>query len=635
MKGSGLVFLIISASFMVFLSDASAFTNVTDCSVLDSPGENYQLIQDISTTTSVPCIVINSSNISLDCNNHSIIGSGNSWGIYLSHSDNITVINCKVFNFSTAGIEVYNSSFDLIENNEASNQTGSHGIVIDRYSQNNTIRNNICDYNQMTGLIAIEETSAYNLFINNTARYNQDHGMEIEHSAHHNYFINNTISNNRYTGIKLSPGTNQNLIQGNNLAFSEGQGINIDNSSSNIIQENDISHSINDGINIGSNSFHNAINRNTLLNTSIGISLVSNATNITIANNTLTNIRAAGIFMDVADNVTIDSNEFIDITNADIQMVSSRDSIAVYNNTLTSKGKLLLFGNLYFNSSTYGNHWSSYDEPSEGCEDSNSDGICDSYYTINSNNIDYFPIALNAGAVSNNGINNVGGSGGGSSTLTNKVSLSVQQTQILIRTENIEDEFLLSLKEILGGLNNTGKEKLLNISNEISKNISVIRNAIVEEGTLITTKIRYSGDNLTKFIFYDIIPKTIAESSNNITIDSSASEIRIIKKDPEYLFIYDKLANGDIIEVNYTISKRIGKTNKSVSNALINLSSQFFGIKAEKNNLISRKENSLTIPFEEGNEYRNEEENNWMVAIIFFILAFISLMFFFLRNVKK
>jgi len=39
-----------------------------------------------------------------------------------------------------------------------------------------------------------------------------------------------------------------------------------------------------------------------------------------------------------------------------------------------------------------GNYWSDFDEASEGCNDPNSDGICDSNYTLASGNVDYLPL---------------------------------------------------------------------------------------------------------------------------------------------------------------------------------------------------------------------------------------------------
>lgn len=48
-------------------------------------------------------------------------------------------------------------------------------------------------------------------------------------------------------------------------------------------------------------------------------------------------------------------------------------------------------GNVW-NTSTEGNYWSNFDEPSEGCYDNDSNGICDTPYIINGWMKDFFPL---------------------------------------------------------------------------------------------------------------------------------------------------------------------------------------------------------------------------------------------------
>lgn len=45
-----------------------------------------------------------------------------------------------------------------------------------------------------------------------------------------------------------------------------------------------------------------------------------------------------------------------------------------------------------WNYRSQGNYWSDYNILREGCADSNSNGMCDSPYVINANNIDYYPL---------------------------------------------------------------------------------------------------------------------------------------------------------------------------------------------------------------------------------------------------
>ena len=47
-----------------------------------------------------------------------------------------------------------------------------------------------------------------------------------------------------------------------------------------------------------------------------------------------------------------------------------------------------------------GNHWSDYDEPSEGCNDVNADGFCDEPYTKITDGIDNYPVTSYIGEYS-------------------------------------------------------------------------------------------------------------------------------------------------------------------------------------------------------------------------------------------
>jgi len=88
---------------------------ISGCITIDTPAE-YHLINDI--TTSGTCFTINSDDVIFDCQNHSITQSnvGNWDGFYLN-ATNITVKNCRIFDFSNGILVTENSGLILISNN--------------------------------------------------------------------------------------------------------------------------------------------------------------------------------------------------------------------------------------------------------------------------------------------------------------------------------------------------------------------------------------------------------------------------------------------------------------------------------------------------------------------------------------
>jgi hypothetical protein len=78
-------------------------------------------------------------------------------------------------------------------------------------------------------------------------------------------------------------------------------------------------------------------------------------------------------------------------TNFDFSDRYSGGDNNFYDNVFSSKDYIDTSVDHNWNSSSTGNRWLGYDDKQEGCFDSNSDGFCDSSYTIDASNIDYYP----------------------------------------------------------------------------------------------------------------------------------------------------------------------------------------------------------------------------------------------------
>jgi len=89
-------------------------------------------------------IIINSSDIILDCNNATLNGTGSGAGIYVENKNNVTIKNCRILNYDT-GIYLYYSSNNNIENNTAN--SNDWGIYLSRSSNNILQENKISNNN--------------------------------------------------------------------------------------------------------------------------------------------------------------------------------------------------------------------------------------------------------------------------------------------------------------------------------------------------------------------------------------------------------------------------------------------------------------------------------------------------------
>ncbi len=117
-----------------------------DCGVVN---EDLMLLSNISSIDS--CLIINSSNITIDCNYNNITGNktGSSKGIHLNASKNVTVKNCYVYNF-TSGIYLEKSNKSSIYNNTFS--LNSNGLDIGYDSSDNIFTLNNVSYSDLFDL---------------------------------------------------------------------------------------------------------------------------------------------------------------------------------------------------------------------------------------------------------------------------------------------------------------------------------------------------------------------------------------------------------------------------------------------------------------------------------------------------
>jgi parallel beta-helix repeat protein len=135
-----------------------------------------------------------------------------------------------------------------------------------------------------------------------------------------------------------------------------------------------------------SNSNNNTVRGNNASKNNIGISLWYSSNNRMIDNNFLNNIK--GIELSSLKTNKIYNNLFNNTNNSYFYEDSDNNTW----NTTKQSGTNIIGGSFLG-----GNFWANPEGTgfSQTCPDVNGDGICDTSYTLNENNIDYLPLSMN------------------------------------------------------------------------------------------------------------------------------------------------------------------------------------------------------------------------------------------------
>ena len=376
---------------------AILLTGVSSAAILTvnaSGGGDYTKIQDaINASNNGDTIIVAAGTYkeNVDVNKSvNLVGAGvgittlNASNSY-DHVFNITTNNVNISGFtivgsiSGSGIFFNRASFINISNNNVSNNR--EGIYADKYSNNNSIINNDVSNNNNYGIFLSSSSnntlkgnnasnnnngiflssSNNNTLIGNMASKNY-HAFSLSNSSN-NTLTGNTASNNddRYPGIDISYSSNNNTLMGNNVS-NNGRGISLRYSSNNTMSGNNASNNIDCGIYLFYSS-NNTLTGNTASNNNYGIILESSSNN-KIYNN---------------------------IFNNTIKIYFLLSNIDTWDTTRQSGTNII--GGLYLG----GNFWGKPDGTgfSQICADVDNDGICDSAYVLDANNIDYLPLAMN------------------------------------------------------------------------------------------------------------------------------------------------------------------------------------------------------------------------------------------------
>ncbi len=253
------------------------------------------------------------------------------------------------------------------------------------------------------GVFVYDSTTGLpNVTVKNVTVTDWDTGIKYE-SVVNGSITNNTANSNREWGIFLQSSHNIMLI--GNIASNNSEGIELIDSTSNTLSGNNASKNDYNGIRLAfSGNANNTFIGNIVNSNQGGIILgagIYGGSTYNILNGNIVSNNGIGIMLPSFSNDNVVYNNYFNNTNN----FEINNSTNTWNTTKTPGTNLIsgqyLGGNVWANPGGTGF--------SQTCADGNSDGICDSSYTLDSNNIDYLPLAFNAGS---GGGGNGGGGGG-------------------------------------------------------------------------------------------------------------------------------------------------------------------------------------------------------------------------------
>lgn len=330
------------------------------CINLDSANSIYSINDTVNAYQN--CFNILENNITLDCRGNSIVGVNvvNSYAIKI-RSNNVTVKNCRIFNFSR-GIWLDGADYGSITNNTIySNISGAYGIYIYSSANYNNISQSNITVREFSG-IYIQESEGNNVYDSNifadffgvtilggesnklfrlNITSNRENALVIYGSQYNNISQSNIKSNMSY-GVHLYASTNNTISDSNINSTARSYGVKLSLSTNNLFQNNLFYDSVLfNEISSCNNEFTTNVkpdNKRFLLyynQNNAEIKSINNVSQIIFCNVSNSNISNINISSSGIDCVEFNQGENNLITNVNITCANGLYMWASHNNTIS------------------------------------------------------------------------------------------------------------------------------------------------------------------------------------------------------------------------------------------------------------------------------------------------------------
>lgn len=312
-------------------------------------------------------------NLASPCNDNTINGNNitanNYYGVLLYSSDNNAIGGNNITNNGDGVYVASSSSGNSIAGNNITNNWA--GVYLVSYASNtNILRNNITANNGYGVYIA--SYSSGNIIAGNNMTQNGD-GINIASHSNGNSISGNNITANSYYGVLAYSLSYNNSIVGNNITYNE-EGVEFSTSYNDSVVSNNMKN-MDCSLLLDSSSNDRIVSNGIMAIYGDGVRLSSSSGNIMIGNNITAN-NGAGVKLDSSSVNVFYHNNFV----GNAQQVSSNASTNVWDNGYPLGG----------------NYWSDYNGTDQrkgpGQDEPGKDGIGDTPYVIDNNNVDRYPL---------------------------------------------------------------------------------------------------------------------------------------------------------------------------------------------------------------------------------------------------
>ena len=383
-------------------------------------------------------IVVERSNIIIDGNGYTLQGSGLGKGFDLSGVNNVTIKNTDISARKSGrdahpnyGIYLYSSSFNTISGNNITDNYYA-GIYLNESSNNNIIGNNITknyhgiylDYSSNNTIVGNNITnSGFSLpfppipiktngimlafssdnFLRNNVMADSDFNFGVLGGALSDFVNDVDVSNSvdgkpvyywvsrRDVEVPLDAGyvslVNCTNVRIENLTLTKNmQGILLAYTNYTTIVGNRITNNWNGVLLWYSSSYNVVFGNNVTANNGVGIAFAM-CSNNTASGNSITNTDDFGIYLGESPNNTVFGNNVAN-NGYGLGCWNSSGNLIYHNNMVSIVGQVYTENSVNFwDDDVEGNYWNDYSGV-----DLNRDGIGDTAYSIDTSNVDRFPL---------------------------------------------------------------------------------------------------------------------------------------------------------------------------------------------------------------------------------------------------